>query len=121
MNWYRGFFRVWLLLSILWIGGLTCVIGYQAKVRYDWQQKRAAELKAEGLPPCKSGALDCDPWERDWKGRELPIGTIVREKRQSEAPAIDAALWYALALPPAIGYAALRALTWTMRGFHCEK
>lgn len=31
-------------------------------------------------PPCKSGAANCKPWERDWQdGDELPRGAIVPE------------------------------------------
>jgi hypothetical protein len=30
-------------------------------------------------PPCKSGAVRCKPWERDWSKSDLPPGTVVTD------------------------------------------
>lgn len=29
------------------------------------------------VPPCKNGKDECDPWERDWRGKGPPVGSVV--------------------------------------------
>lgn len=45
----------------------------------------AASVPA-GVPPCKSGASTCAPWERDWKNTAPKVGTVVTPEGVVVAP-----------------------------------
>lgn len=38
-------------------------------------------ITRQDLPPCRNGAKDCKPWERDWP-EPPPVGTVVPEPRR---------------------------------------
>ena len=70
LNWKRGFFRVWLVLSIVWIGWFSLAwyadfdSRRQALAEFDAKFPAAALEKYEGKPPAPDWAKD-DP-APDW-------------------------------------------------------
>ena len=120
MNWYRGFYRLWLALSVLWVLLAGAVAVGVTSQQVAFEKRVTAELRAEGLPPCESGAPDCAPWERDWRGREPHVGQTVRGKADLHGPYSRtdlAGYWSAVFLVPALFYGLLRGATWVLRGF----
>jgi hypothetical protein len=98
----RGLFRLWLVLSVLWIGGVGVVTWREYPG--DW-----VRICAEGERPSIGG---CIP--------PLPPGYTLRDVNFTqpfwEAPAIHRGIVLAV-VPPAFVLALGSALIWTVRGF----
>ena len=94
----RGLFRLWLVLSVLWIGG----VGVMTWREYpdDWLR-----ICAEGEPP---GPGRCLP--------PLPPGYVIASKPFWADPAIHRGIVLAV-VPPAFVLALGSALIWAFKGF----
>src|SRR5215510_14410551 len=95
----RGLFRLWLVLSVLWIGGVGVVT---------WQT-----FPKEYVPPSGSRELSDAPKSADEFDPDEYLAFKVAENRRS-------AIWFGgvLALvPPAFVLALGSALVWAFRGF----
>jgi hypothetical protein len=101
----RGLFRMWLVLSVLWIGGVGYVTWSRAPV-YDFDWVMPSEL-----PTIEEANKRSKPFDPDW---------WLRERRDEERRAAIKAIWHAgllALLPPAFLLALGSALVWAFRGF----
>ena len=104
----RGLFRLWLILSVLWIGGVGVVT---------WQHFPVDLLLTPGRVP--SGTFDPDAYlaqyapDFDPSNPSKPV-RLIKDKERREA--IQFAVVLAL-LPPIFLLAFGSALVWAFRGF----
>lgn len=98
----RGLFRLWLVLSVLWIGGVGVVTWRDFPE--DWRAAiPIAERPPPTPPPTPPGEFNPDEW----------LDAKLTEERHS-------AIWHASLLaflPPAFVLALGSALLWAIRGF----
>ena len=98
----RGLFRLWLILSVLWIGG----VGYVT-----WQTVPSADSSAVGM--------EAERLDTEMKTQNIEIAPWEKYKRAHEALVYEH-LWYASVFaiaPPAFVLALGSALVWAFRGF----
>jgi hypothetical protein len=93
MNWARGLFRLWLILSVLWIGG----VGWVTWKDFPDDWVRVCE---QGEPP-----ISC-----------LPPGFVIDPRPWWADPAIHRGIVLAV-VAPAFVLALGSALVWAFRGF----
>jgi hypothetical protein len=96
----RGLFRVWLVLSVLWIGGVG-VVTWRTFPADEWGQ-------FPKLPP----GFVIDPKPNDFNPDQYLASKLAEERRS--------AIWHASLLaflPPAFVLALGSALVWAIRGF----
>jgi hypothetical protein len=99
----RGLFRLWLVLSVLWIGG----VGYVT-----WRDFPQEWVASEGEPPDWAKSVKPGPEVTDPELLKL-LNTPIAELRRS-------VIWHASLLaflPPAFMLALGSALVWALRGF----
>jgi hypothetical protein len=103
----RGLFRLWLVLSVLWIGGVG-VVTWWTNEGWDWDAFSLAKSQEKNPPP-PGFVIDPKP---DATGAELEVAPwIVRR---------DAAVRFGVILalvPPVFLLALGSALVWAFRGF----
>jgi len=87
----RGLFRLWLVLSVPWIGGVGVVAWQNFPTAPAWLT--AEEAESESMPPSVSQRLETERWE---VGRYASIVTLA---------------------PPVFVLALGSALLWAVRGF----
>lgn len=73
INWSRGWLRLWIALSLLWLMAIAAVIITAREMSW---RLRGPGTETIALPPCESGQPTCDPWERKWEAEDLPAGSI---------------------------------------------
>jgi len=100
----RGLFRLWLVLSVLWIGGVGVVTWRTFPVIPEW-----ATLPSICEIPANERSED---WDCSWLQRVK--AQVVMDKEQRAA--IQSAVVLAL-VPPAFLLALGSALVWAFRGF----
>jgi hypothetical protein len=102
----RGLFRLWLILSVLWVGGVGYVTWSKPPV-YDFDWVLPSELPSiEELNKRLNEPFDPDLY--------------LREKKDEQRRAAIKAIWLASAIafvPPAFVLALGSALIWALRGF----
>jgi len=116
VNWHRGFFRLWLVGSVLWVSAAGFGI-YQEYSRHqqwgiahtDWEQRHAAWKKTP--PTFHHFQTSADP-DAAQVVQSLPL-----EPKEPIEPYCDSSLYYAFFLVPAGSYAILRTLAWILGGF----
>jgi len=99
----RGLFRLWLILSVLWIGGVGVVTWYRLPVYEDWGGIPLEQKDEPG--PGGTTAPTFNP-------NEYLTFKVAEERR--------AAIWFASAValvPPIFVLALGSALVWAFRGF----
>jgi hypothetical protein len=102
----RGLFRLWLVLSVLWIGGVAVMTWSRPPV-YDFDWVLPSELPSIE----EANKRLNEPFDPD---------LYLREKRDEERRAAIKAIWHASLiafLPPAFVLALGSALVWAFRGF----
>jgi hypothetical protein len=99
----RGLFRLWLVLSALWIGGVGFVTGQTFPVMPEW-----ATLSSICDVPANERSED---WDCSWLARVKDGLDLDKEQRAALQSAILLAL-----LPPAFMLAVGSALVWAIRG-----
>jgi hypothetical protein len=97
----RGLFRLWLVLSVLWIGGVGVVI---------WRTFPEEELPSICDLPANERSED---WDCSWLAW-VKEHTVYMEKKQRAAA--ESGMLLAL-IPPAFLLALGSALVWAVRGF----
>jgi hypothetical protein len=100
----RGLFRLWLVLSALWIGVVGFVTGQTFPVMPEW-----ATLSSICDVPANERSED---WDCSWLARVKDRLDLDKEQRAALQSAILLAL-----LPPAFMLAVGSALVWAIRGF----
>jgi hypothetical protein len=101
----RGLFRLWLILSVLWIGGVGVVTWWTFPVPPEWYTP----------PPsiCELPANErSEDWDCSWLARVKDKLDMDNEQRAALQSAILVAL-----VPPAFVLALGSALGWAFRGF----
>lgn len=73
VNWTRGWLRLWIAATLLWIIAFAAVLIAAPDVAW---RLRGPGTETVALPPCGSGQLACDPWERKWEEGDIPAGAI---------------------------------------------
>jgi hypothetical protein len=108
----RGLFRLWLVLSVLWIGGVDVVTWWTFPVD-DWV------VVSEKNPPPPGSVIDPKP-----DPKELPSIADLNAELMRRQVDLDkerrAAIQFAVVLalvPPAFALAFGSALIWAIRGF----
>jgi hypothetical protein len=110
----RGLFRLWLVLSVLWIGGVGIVTWWTFPV-----DELVTPAPSSGVTTAPAPAFDPDKWLRE-HGEAKPAFdpskpyTVLRAKERWEA--VRFASVVAL-LPPIFLLALGTALVWAFRGF----
>ena len=100
----RGLFRLWLVLSVLWIGGVGVVT---------WRTFPVLPVPEWYTPPCELPANErSDDWDCSWLARVKDQLTMDKEQRAALQSAILLAL-----VPPAFVLALGSALVWASKGF----
>jgi hypothetical protein len=140
MTWRRGFFRLWLVLAVLWLAGTVSIVGPDAyrwwpnkliklnvgghevrvdetflSLTQDEQQKyvdEAAEV-FKGGPPEVRPPSPSDDW-KEWKSRVPPPNFAI------EHP-FNTAVWAATFVPPLALFALGLCIAWILRGFRPQK
>src|SRR5262245_45999431 len=99
----RGLFRLWLVLSVLWIGGVAIATWSRPPVHdFDW-------VWPAELPTIEELNKRSQPFDPDW---------WLREKKDEQRRAAIKAIWLASALaflPPVFVLALGSALIWALR------
>ena len=93
----RGLLRLWLFLSVLWIGGVGVVTWRTFPSEPAWQP------------------AERPPWAEDQQNPP-PAGYVINQPSNQHAEAIRSAIVLAL-VPPAFVLALGSALVWAFRGF----
>jgi len=118
LNWYRGFYRVWMVSSLLWIalwGALAIGVTYQQQQF----NNRVAAARASDPEAANHGGLLLN-WrgevcKGDWFDRNAPDCTL---DPAGPHPTTDLlGFWIGIFAVPAAFYAMLRAAAWIFRGF----
>ena len=113
MNWARGFFRLWIVLSILWVGSV--LINRAFDVIGARQQASAAQEYFASDPNCAK-----TEWQ-DLKEDRCMLNRLrakAANKRMTYSFA-KSAKWVALAiLPPIMLLGITIVLHWIYKGFH---
>ena len=116
INWYRGFYRTWVVLSLLWVvlAGATAIYITYDQVSFE---KRVAASRASDSEAWMRGDLlltargDVCTFDRNsWE-----VCSVDRTGRFSAAGVGLA--WLSLFAIPAAFYGMLRGATWILRGF----
>jgi hypothetical protein len=97
----RGLFRLWLVLSVLWIGGVGVVTWRTFPFTPEW----AIECERPATEPSEDVGCSWLEWAR---------AQLVMDKEQRAA--LQSAILLAL-VPPAFMLALGSALVWAFRGF----
>jgi hypothetical protein len=100
----RGLFRLWLVLSVLWVGGVGVVTGRT----FPWNPEWVILPSICDLPANQRS----EDWDCSWLARVK--AELVMDKEQRAA--LQSAILLAL-LPPAFVLALGSALAWAFRGF----
>ena len=108
----RGLFRMWLVLSVLWIGGVGVVTWRKFPVD-DWIDPATGKPPKRNLPPA-GYVIDppSSPRANEFNPDEYLAFKLAEERRS--------AIWHASLLaflPPAFVLALGSALVWAFRGF----
>jgi hypothetical protein len=110
----RGLFRLWLVLSVLWIGGVGYVTWQTfPQDKYVLPSDRPAAPSTgmfEDLIPKRPETLSAKPRSDEFDPKDFAAWKLAQERRS--------AIWHAglLAfLPPALAFGS--ALVWAFRGF----
>jgi hypothetical protein len=107
----RGLFRLWLILSVLWIGGVGVVTWRTFPVIPDWAiecERPKVDFDPDAFLADKPQPQAPCPW-LEWVKAQL-----IMDKEQRAA--LQSAILLAL-VPPALVLAFGSALTWALRGF----
>jgi hypothetical protein len=109
----RGLFRLWLVLSVLWIGGVGAVTWWTFPVD-DWVYPSGA--RPDRNPPPPGYVIDPPPFDPS-KAKPFDPAEYLASKDAEER---RSAIWHASLLaflPPALVLAFGSALIWAFRGF----
>jgi hypothetical protein len=119
VNWRRGAFRTWVVLSAVWCGGAFSIEFLQ----HNRAVSPNAAPQEQRAPPCKNGAATCNPWERDWGTRKPEVGSVVSPEGKI-TPRLDVSVWgrmadaAPLAIAPPLAVLLFGAsLFWAFAGF----
>jgi hypothetical protein len=99
MNWTRGLFRLWLVLSVLWIGGVAAMT---------WQALPAGTFIDANPPP--------PGYEIEKPRADLPVAPWIEAGRAEVRAAALVAF-----IPPGFFLLLGAALIWAGRGFRAER
>lgn len=108
MNWSRGFFRAWLVVSLLWIAGIG-TLTFNTWPRDDWQPSHPAD-RYQSKP-----ATPADPYANFAPASDAQMDAMALHRREVMGHLWRAA-WLSL-LPPAVALGFGCALLWVSRGF----
>jgi hypothetical protein len=118
LNWYRGFYRLWLVLTVLWVVGVSATV-----LTMDSEQKvferRVAAARALYPEAAKHGGLLLTPKGDPCSFPKDPEfwETCGLNPRGPHDPNDLNALWITLFAVPAAFYGLLRTLAWILGGF----
>lgn len=127
MNWRRGLFRLWLVLSVLWIGVVGVITWWKFPVD-DWV---VVSEEPDRNPPPPGFTVDKPPFDPSKpftivkpRPHEFDPDEYLASKRAEDMRALTkerhSAIWFAsilALLPPALVLALGSALVWAFRGF----
>lgn len=85
MNWKRGFFRMWLVLSIVWVGGAG--LGWHVELDRTSRLQAGAAAVAPQYDPLPEGFTTAPPPPRP----QLSFDDLIPPKPASASPAPPAA------------------------------
>ncbi|MGJ4953956.1 hypothetical protein [Bradyrhizobium sp. HKCCYLS20291] len=125
MNWARGLFRLWLTMSILWIGGILSIValdgGFSTKTRvYDVEgsvRERyqvtapATTSSEEAVSFAKLYPREACNQDKTGPGCQFPVQLEIPAREYNKAP-----LYAALSLP-IFALVAGAGLYWALAGF----
>jgi hypothetical protein len=100
----RGLFRLWLVLSVLWVVGVGVVTWHT----FPWLPEWATLPSICDLPASERS----EEWDCSWLARVKAQLVMDKEQRAALLSAILLAL-----VPPAFALALGSALMWALRGF----
>jgi hypothetical protein len=145
MNIRLGLFRIWIVLSALWILFAVSIsydgvhLEFQKEAALAAAKTRMEAAKPEEIPPCKDGSKNCEPWERNWGDKQPQVGSVVKGAwqpktaipvegnpfedlipRPSPWKKVFETLCFAV-IPPAIIMALGLAGVWIAAGFRSKK
>ena len=130
MRWGRGFFRIWIVLSVLWIA--ATVYAYEPKTyAYPWRaayelnfegqpvselnlRKSAAEISADLLAAMQSFKPDLSRAEIQ-KDRDQLLARLLATREAGNQGARKA--WLATVVPPVLLFCFGLCIGWIVRGF----
>lgn len=119
MNWSRGFFRLWIAIACLWIGGAT-LIAYQ-----EWQSELSREREA--TPPIQAKSegnafaplippQNLDTWSQFLRAPNEDLQIHRAEAARRRRDLIETYI-YAGLLPPLALLGVGLVIRWIVRGF----
>jgi len=127
LNWYRGFYRAWAVISLLWLLLGTGFAGYITWEQWWFTRNLAQTRAAEAAEKAKNHtAEDTDfiPWINKHTGKPCTEATaefmdiFCSADPQGPWPANEIALtWAVMPAPVVFFYGLLRGGAWILRGF----
>jgi hypothetical protein len=121
MNWYRGFYRLWLALSLLWVVAAGGTAAYITWEEYAFERRvAAARAKVQAEHPGPENVALLGP-NGDFCQEPTPPPDYGTQCSADPTPphreAEIVGWWAAVFAVPALFYGLLRTLAWILGGF----